>query len=141
MRQKELCPGGPGKCNDARLVECTECSHTYKPLDIRSPTETPCPNCGKQGKYIRLPCTTCQEVKLSDTIAQSGFQSLINRAGDLDFLLERPGAAIGVEDMTIEEFETIRLIKLERDRYTEESYKKQQLRQQNQSSGGGRRGR
>lgn len=94
------------------------------------PSETPCPECGKVGQYVRLPCEECPEVKLQTSLDESNFQALLNRCFDLEFLLNQPGASIAMDDMTVEEFHTVQLIKSERARYTIDMQKDQLAKQQ-----------
>lgn len=101
------------------MVGCTVCEIEYRPADIRMPSETPCPKCGRKTTYVRLPCDTCPAVELDTNLQNSQWAGLISRASDLDFMLNQPGAAVTLHDMTSEEFAVVQLIKTERDRYNQ----------------------
>lgn len=69
---------------------------------------------------MRDSCAGCLEVKLDQTMADSGFGTLIGRVGEKDYLLSKPGASISEDDIDADEFAVLRMIDDERAKYTKE---------------------
>jgi predicted RNA-binding Zn-ribbon protein involved in translation (DUF1610 family) len=109
-------------CPRASAITCTaqtsdhECGQTWEPTDTDIPG--PCPACGTESDYRRLRCESCPLTKLDESGAMPE-GSLLRRVSQIDFALQSK-FTLGLGDVTTEEFEALRILQQERDRYENE---------------------
>jgi hypothetical protein len=102
-------------------------------VDIRMPSETPCPQCGSR-RYIRLRCTQCPAENIDRELEASGLSGLLNRATMLDLAL-RKGFAITLADITMEEWGALTFLWSEQDKYQGEELEARQRKMREGQNG------
>ena len=100
-------------------MQCSVCNTIRIPVDIRAPSETPCPGCAHSWRYKRLRCAHCPTDSLNQQVADSGLNTLIDQIFTLDTML-RKGFALTMEDVTFEEFLALGVLWQEQDKHREE---------------------
>jgi hypothetical protein len=132
LRRDSLCPDGPRACIEAREVTCSACKTVHTPVDIRVPSESPCPNCGSR-RYIRLACSTCPAEHLDQCIQFSGSQNLLDRTLMFDIALQK-GFQITLADVTMEEFAALTILWGEQGKHQREEMEAHQRKLKEESN-------
>lgn len=95
------------------------CQTIRIPVDIRAPSETPCPGCEHSWRYKRLRCANCLLDSLDRQVVESGLAELIDQILMLDTSL-RKGISLTTEDITMEEFLALGVLWQEQDKHRDE---------------------
>ena len=96
----------------------------HTPIDIRMPSESPCPACGSR-RYVRLACEHCPAQNLDQEVVASGLKGLIDRAVMLDIALEK-GFHITLDDVMMDEFGALTVLWSEQQKHRRDDMEAQQ---------------
>lgn len=110
---------GPQLCDKALDVLCTaqtgdhECGTIWRPADYDIPG--PCPACAAELEYRKIRCESCPLTKLDESGATPE-GSLLRRVSQIDFALQSK-FTLDLADVTAEEFDALRVLHQEREKF------------------------